>query len=37
MLYQVREMQRALLNPLSNWADSVSKLYANPYLSLIHI
>jgi len=31
MLYQVREMQRALLNPLSNWADSVSKLYANPY------
>jgi poly(3-hydroxybutyrate) depolymerase len=31
MLYQVREMQRALLNPLSNWAESVSKLYANPY------
>ena len=31
MLYQVREMQRALLNPLSNWAESVYNLYANPY------
>lgn len=31
MLYQVREAQRAFLNPLSDWAEAMSKLYANPY------
>ena len=31
MLYQVREAQRAVLNPLSNWADTMSQLYSNPY------
>jgi poly(3-hydroxybutyrate) depolymerase len=31
VLYQVREAQRAVLNPLSNWADAMSKLYSNPY------
>lgn len=31
MLYEVREAQRALLNPVSSWAEAVSKLYANPY------
>jgi poly(3-hydroxybutyrate) depolymerase len=31
VLYQVREAQRAVLNPLSNWADAMSQLYSNPY------
>ena len=31
MLYQVREAQRAVLNPLSSWAEAMSQLYANPY------
>lgn len=31
MLYQVREAQRAVLNPISLWADAMSKLYTNPY------
>lgn len=31
MLYEMREAQRALLNPLSAWAEAVSKLYGNPY------
>jgi poly(3-hydroxybutyrate) depolymerase len=31
VLYQVREAQRAVLNPLSNWAETMSKLYTNPY------
>ena len=34
MLYQVREAQRAVLNPLSNWAEAMSRLYANPYSML---
>jgi poly(3-hydroxybutyrate) depolymerase len=31
MLYQLREMQRAFLNPLSEWAEASAKLYNNPY------
>jgi poly(3-hydroxybutyrate) depolymerase len=31
VLYQAREAQRAVLNPLSDWADAMSKLYSNPY------
>ncbi|MEZ5741576.1 MAG: polyhydroxyalkanoate depolymerase [Burkholderiaceae bacterium] len=31
MLYQLHEAQRAVLNPLSTWADAMSQLYANPY------
>ncbi|MEK9720976.1 MAG: polyhydroxyalkanoate depolymerase, partial [Quisquiliibacterium sp.] len=31
MLYQLREAQRAVLTPLSDWAESMSKLYVNPY------
>jgi poly(3-hydroxybutyrate) depolymerase len=31
MLYQIREAQRAVLNPMSAWASSMSKLYSNPY------
>jgi poly(3-hydroxybutyrate) depolymerase len=34
MLYQLREVQRAILHPVSIWAESVSKLYANPYSPL---
>ena len=31
MLYHIREVQRAFLTPVSDWAGSVSKLYTNPY------
>ncbi len=31
MLYQLREAQRAVLNPVSDWAQAVSKLYTNTY------
>ncbi|MCM5572171.1 polyhydroxyalkanoate depolymerase [Burkholderiaceae bacterium FT117] len=31
MLYQIREAQRAVLKPLSSWADSMSLLYGDPY------
>ena len=34
MLYQVREMQRSVLIPFSDWANSMSKLYVNPYSPL---
>ena len=34
MLYEVREAQRAVLTPLSDWAGSMSKLYVNPYSPL---
>ncbi|RPH59772.1 MAG: polyhydroxyalkanoate depolymerase, partial [Burkholderiales bacterium] len=37
MLYDLREAQRAFLNPLSNWADSMSQLYANPYSPLSYL
>ena len=31
MLYEVREAQRAVMTPISGWADAMSKLYSNPY------
>lgn len=31
MLYQIREAQRAILRPVSDWATAMSQLYANPY------
>jgi poly(3-hydroxybutyrate) depolymerase len=31
MLYEVREAQRAVLTPVSNWAGAMSKLYSSPY------
>ena len=34
MLYQLYEAQRAVLNPVSAWADAMSQLYANPYSPL---
>jgi poly(3-hydroxybutyrate) depolymerase len=34
MLYQIREAQRAVLKPLTNWADSMSHLYGDPYSPL---
>ncbi|MCL4185508.1 MAG: polyhydroxyalkanoate depolymerase [Burkholderiaceae bacterium] len=37
MLYDIREAQRAFLNPLSNWADSMSQLYTNPYSPLSYV
>jgi poly(3-hydroxybutyrate) depolymerase len=37
MLYQIREVQRAILNPVSVWAESMSKLYANPYSPLSYV
>ena len=36
MLYHLREAQRAVLKPLSTWADSVSQLYTNPYSPLAY-
>jgi poly(3-hydroxybutyrate) depolymerase len=34
MLYQLHEAQRAVLNPLSSWAEAMSQLYTNPYSPL---
>ena len=34
MLYQLREAQRAVLTPVSDWAESMSKLCVNPYSPL---
>lgn len=31
MLYQVHEAQRAVLTPVSGWAEAMSKLYSSPY------
>ncbi len=31
MLYQFHEAQRAVLNPVSSWADAMSQMFANPY------
>ncbi|MGE0800750.1 MAG: polyhydroxyalkanoate depolymerase [Lautropia sp.] len=31
MLYQVHEAQRAILTPVSGWADAMSRLYSSPY------
>jgi poly(3-hydroxybutyrate) depolymerase len=31
MLYQVHEAQRAILTPISGWAEAMSQLYSSPY------
>ncbi len=31
MLYQVREAQRAVLTPVSGWAEAMSRLYSSHY------
>ncbi len=36
MLYQLHEMNRALMSPLSNWAEASSKLFSNPISPLAH-
>lgn len=36
MLYQIREAQRAFLNPLSDWASTMSRLYSDPYSLFAH-
>ncbi|NJM32965.1 MAG: polyhydroxyalkanoate depolymerase [Limnobacter sp.] len=36
MLYQIHEFQRALLNPLTVWADAASKAFSNPFSPLAH-
>ncbi|WP_085316268.1 polyhydroxyalkanoate depolymerase [Derxia lacustris] len=36
MLYQLHEMQRALLRPLSLWAEATSQVYASPVLPFSH-
>ena len=37
MLYQVREAQRSVLTPLSDWASSMSRLCANPYSPMSYL
>src|SRR5690606_4658376 len=37
MLYHMHEAGRAVLNPVSSWADSMSQLYSNPYSPLAYI
>lgn len=34
MLYHLHEAQRAILTPMSSWAEAMSELYANPYSPL---
>jgi poly(3-hydroxybutyrate) depolymerase len=34
VLYQLHELQRAFLKPLSGWAEATSQLYTNPYSPL---
>ncbi len=34
MLYQLHELQRAFLGPISGWAEVASQLYTNPYSPL---
>jgi poly(3-hydroxybutyrate) depolymerase len=36
MLYQFHELNRAFLNPLTQWAETSSKLFANPMSPLAH-
>lgn len=37
MLYQLHEAGRAVLNPMSSWADAMSQLYANPYSPMAYV
>ncbi len=34
MLYEMHEARRAVLNPLSNWAETMSRIYSHPYSPL---
>ncbi|MES2934155.1 MAG: polyhydroxyalkanoate depolymerase [Pseudomonadota bacterium] len=36
MLYQFHEMQRALLTPLTHWAEASAKMFSNPVSPLAH-
>jgi poly(3-hydroxybutyrate) depolymerase len=36
MLYQIHELQRAFLNPISSFADSTAQLFSNPYSLLAY-
>jgi len=36
LLYQLHELQRAFLHPLSQWAHAASQLYTNPYSPLTY-
>lgn len=36
MLYQLHELNRAFLNPLTQWAEASSKLFTNPISPLAH-
>jgi poly(3-hydroxybutyrate) depolymerase len=37
MLYQLHEMQRAFLTPMSEWAEASSKAYSDPYSPLSYL
>ena len=37
MLYQVRELQRGFLDPISDWAQITSRLYSNPFSPLTYM
>ncbi|UCE31039.1 MAG: polyhydroxyalkanoate depolymerase [Burkholderiales bacterium] len=37
MLYQLREYQRAMLNPVSDWAIATSRLYSDPYSAFSYL
>lgn len=36
MLYQLHEFNRSFLNPMTNWAEATSKLFANPVSPLAY-
>src|SRR5690606_33829378 len=36
-LFHMREAGRAVRNPVSSWADSMSQLYSNPYSPLAYM
>lgn len=36
MLYQIHELNRSFLTPLTNWAEATSKLFANPVSPLAY-
>ena len=37
MLYQLHEMKRAFLTPMTHWAEASSKLFSNPISPLAHM
>src|SRR4051812_11553023 len=36
MLYQIHEMQRALMTPLTQWAEAAAKMFTSPVSPLAH-